>query len=77
AASQGGVDREPHWWLNLQADPRAEIGFRGRRIPVRAEEVGDDEHPALWARFVAASPRFVDYQAKVRRRIALVRLRPA
>jgi deazaflavin-dependent oxidoreductase (nitroreductase family) len=75
AASQGGVDREPHWWLNLQADPRAELGFRGERFDVVAEQVGDDEHPALWARFVAAWPRFVEYQAKVRRPISLVRLR--
>ena len=35
-ASQGGVDREPHRRLNLQADPRAEVAFRGRRMPVNA-----------------------------------------
>lgn len=77
AASHGGVDREPPWWLNLQADPHAQVTFRGERFDVVAHEVGDDEHPALWARFVAAWPGFAGYQAKVSRRIALVRLQRA
>ena len=75
AASHGGVDRDPPWWLNLQADPHAQVTTRGERIAVVATEVGDHEHAELWARFVAAWPGFAGYQAKVRRRIALVRLR--
>ena len=76
-ASQGGVDREPHWWLNLRADPRAEVEFRGQRISVRGEEIQGEARDAAWRRFVAALPRgqIEGYQAKVRRRIALVRLR--
>jgi deazaflavin-dependent oxidoreductase (nitroreductase family) len=79
AASQGGVDREPHWWLNLMADPRAEVEFRGERIPVVAEKVGDDKRPAVWARFSGAlgGGRFDGYQAKVRREIAVIRLKRA
>ena len=79
AASQGGVDREPHWWLNLQTDPHAELEFRGRRYPVRAEEIEGEARDTAWRRFVDALPRgqAEGYQAKVRRRIALVRLRPA
>ena len=75
AASHGGVDREPPWWLNLQADPHAQVTLRGERSAVVAEQVGDQEHAAVWARFVAAWPGFADYQAGVRRRIAVVRLR--
>lgn len=74
-ASRGGVDAEPHWWLNLQADPRAVVERRGERFAVVAERVGDDERAGVWARFVAAYAGFEDYQAGVRRRIALVRLR--
>jgi deazaflavin-dependent oxidoreductase (nitroreductase family) len=77
AASHGGVDAEPAWWLNLQADPHAQVAFRGERFDVVAHEVGDDEHPAAWARFVAAWPGFAGYQAKVSRRIAVVRLERA
>ncbi len=76
-ASQGGVDREPHWWLNLTADPRAQVEFRGERFPVVAEKVDDDARPAVWARFSAAlgGDRFDGYQAKVRREITVIRLR--
>lgn len=75
AASQGGVDREPQWWLNLLADPRATAELRGDRFPVTAAEVGQDERPALWARFVDTYAGFESYQAGVRRQIAVVRLR--
>lgn len=41
AASGGGIDREPQWWLNLQADPRGFAEAGGRRLvrlsPVAAE----------------------------------------
>jgi deazaflavin-dependent oxidoreductase (nitroreductase family) len=75
AASHGGVDREPPWWLNLTANPRAELEVRGERFPVTAEKVSDEERPGLWARFVGAYAGFESYQARVRREIALVRLR--
>ena len=77
AASQGGVDREPQWWLNLLADPHAEVEVRRERFTVTAERVSDEERPELWARFVAAYAGFEDYQARVRRQIAVVRLRRA
>jgi F420H(2)-dependent quinone reductase len=76
-ASQGGVDREPQWWLNLLADPHAEAVVRGERFAVVAEKVGDDERPAIWDRFVTAYEGFNDYQAKVQRQIAVVRLHRA
>jgi deazaflavin-dependent oxidoreductase (nitroreductase family) len=77
AASQGGVDREPQWFLNLLADPHAEVEVRRQRFAVTAEQVSAEERPALWARFVAAYAGFEDYQARVRREIAVVRLRRA
>jgi deazaflavin-dependent oxidoreductase (nitroreductase family) len=77
AASQGGVDREPHWWLNLRANPHGEVEFRGERFAVTAAEVEGAERSAVWARFATAlgGDRFDGYQAAVRRRIALIRLR--
>ena len=42
-----------------------------------AEQVGDDERQAIWDRFVATYQGFTDYQAKVQRQIAVVRLRRA
>jgi deazaflavin-dependent oxidoreductase (nitroreductase family) len=77
AASNGGIDCEPQWWLNYQADPNGEVEVRGRRWPVRAEEVRDEDRAALWQALMARCPTYDDYQAKVSRRIALVRLTPA
>ncbi len=76
AASHGGVDREPPWWLNLIANPSAELEVGGERFPVTAEKVSDAERPAVWARFVHTYAGFEKtYQPRVRREIALVRLR--
>nr|BFE55490.1 F420H(2)-dependent quinone reductase [Dactylosporangium thailandense] len=76
AASNGGIDREPQWWLNLLADPDAVVETRGERLRVTASEVRDEQRDALWARLVASLAAYEGYQAKVRRRIAVVRLRP-
>lgn len=77
AASNGGVDREPQWWLNLRADPGAEVEIRGRRLRVVASEVHRDERTALWARLVVSYADYDKYRSGVRRRIAVVRLRAA
>ncbi|MGY1696567.1 nitroreductase family deazaflavin-dependent oxidoreductase [Geodermatophilus sp. SYSU D00814] len=77
AASNGGVDAEPQWWLNLQADPRGEVEVRGRRWPVVATAADDADRGRLWQALMDRCPTYDDYQAKVSRRIALVRLSPA
>jgi deazaflavin-dependent oxidoreductase (nitroreductase family) len=77
AASNGGIDCEPQWWLNLQADPHGEVQVRGRRWAVTAGEVADADRDRLWQALMARCPTYDDYQAKVSRRIALVRLSPA
>lgn len=77
AASHGGVDREPPWWLNLLTDPRAELEVSGDRFAVVAQQVSDEQRPAIWRRFVDAFTGFETYQAGIRRQIALIRLRPA
>jgi deazaflavin-dependent oxidoreductase (nitroreductase family) len=76
AASNGGIDCEPQWWLNLQADPHGEVQVRGRRSAVTAAEVDDADRARLWQALMARCPTYDDYQAKVSRRIALVRLSP-
>ena len=77
AASNGGADWEPAWWLNLQADPRGEVEVGGRRVAVRAAAVEGEERATLWKRLSEALDVYDGYQAKVRRQIAVVRLTPA
>jgi F420H(2)-dependent quinone reductase len=76
AASNGGIDAEPQWWLNLQADPHGEVEVRGRRRPVTATVVDEGDRARMWAALMARCPTYDDYQAKVSRRISLVRLSP-
>ena len=76
AASNGGIDHEPQWWLNLQADPRGEAEIGGRRVPVVASEVADTDRQRLWDALMAKCPNYDGYQASVSRRISLVRLIP-
>jgi deazaflavin-dependent oxidoreductase (nitroreductase family) len=77
AASNGGVDAEPQWWLNLQADPHGEVEVRGRRWSVVASPVDNADRGRLWRALMERTPTYDEYQAKVRRQIALVRLSPA
>ena len=75
-ASNGGMDWEPAWWLNLQANPITEIQV-GRRVRrVRADRVGPEDRARLWPRLTRMYPAYEGYQRRVSREIALVRLRP-
>ncbi|GIH90601.1 nitroreductase/quinone reductase family protein [Planobispora siamensis] len=76
AASNGGIDCEPQWWLNLLADPHGEVEAGEGRVRVTASEAQGEERGLLWARLVESFSGYEDYQAAVRRRIAVVRLSP-
>jgi deazaflavin-dependent oxidoreductase (nitroreductase family) len=76
AASNGGSDWEPAWWLNMQANPHGTVEVRRQRHDVTATEVVGDEREAMWARLSSQLDTYDGYQRKVRRRIAVVRLTP-
>ena len=76
AASNGGIDSEPQWWLNLQADPHGAAEVEGRRIDVLASRVAEVDRQRLWGALMAKCPAYDKYQASVSRRISLVRLSP-
>jgi deazaflavin-dependent oxidoreductase (nitroreductase family) len=71
-ASKGGTDAPPAWFLNLQADPDAEIQIKGDRFPVRARVASDDEKPRMWDAMTAVWPDYDDYQKKTDRVIPVV-----
>ena len=77
AASNGGIDAEPQWWLNLQADPRGAVEVGGRRTAVVAARVEEADRQRLWDALMARCPTYDAYQASVSRRISLVRLTPS
>jgi F420H(2)-dependent quinone reductase len=74
--SNGGRDREPAWWLNLQAQPDAEVDIRKDERPVRARAATAAEQERLWPQFVAGLRNYAAYQKKTDRRIVVVILEP-
>jgi len=92
AASRGGTDRDPDWYLNLDAFEQQRVGGRregmpelippeveyagARRVAVRTEDLEGRDRTTWWERLVEVYPRFVDYQNRASRQIPVVRLRP-
>ena len=75
--SNAGQDRAPSWWLNLQADPRAEVEVRGEKHAVRARRASPEEQPRLWRGFVDQYSGFEDYGEMTEREIPVVILERA
>ena len=69
-AMNGWADPEPAWWLNLLANPDAQVVLPdGRPIDVVAREAGEGEREELWAQFVALdTAAYTDANAALRSR---------
>jgi deazaflavin-dependent oxidoreductase (nitroreductase family) len=75
-AAKGGHPRDPAWLHNLRANPDTEIQLGSRRVAVRATEAGPEERRRLWPKAVGSNALWGHYQARTRREIPLVILRP-
>lgn len=71
-ASKGGFANHPAWYLNLEANPAAEVELGADRIPVVARRASDDEKAALWPKLTAMYRDFDDYQARTERNIPVM-----
>jgi deazaflavin-dependent oxidoreductase (nitroreductase family) len=71
-ASKGGADDPPAWYLNLQADPNAEIQVKGDRFKVTARDANAEEKPDLWKTMTSEWPQYDEYQQKTDRQIPVV-----
>jgi deazaflavin-dependent oxidoreductase (nitroreductase family) len=74
-ASNGGLDRHPAWWLNLEAHPEAELQAGRERRAVTAHAAAPDERARLWADLTALAPGYLEYERRTDREIPLVVLR--
>jgi deazaflavin-dependent oxidoreductase (nitroreductase family) len=70
--SNGGEPRDPAWWLNLQADPHAEVQVREGRFAVVARLAGGEERARLWPQLKAWNRIYVRYEEKTDREIPVV-----
>ena len=69
-------ERHPAWTTNLVAYPDAEITVRGRRIPVHATLIPDDERDDAWATIERQWPGYRNYERTSGRTVRLFRLQP-
>ncbi len=74
AASNGGMDWFPAWWLNLKDNPNATVQIGSRKIPVTARKASPDERARLWPRFIGFYRGYAKYEQKTRREIPVVLL---
>jgi deazaflavin-dependent oxidoreductase (nitroreductase family) len=75
-ASYAGEHRDPAWWLNLKAQPDADVMVDGKRLRVRARELEGDRRALLWSRVVERDGSYDEYQRRTTRRLPLVALEP-
>ena len=75
-ASMGGAPKHPSWYLNLEANPDAEIQVKGDVIPVRAHTATAEEKPRLWKIVTEQWPNYDVYQTRTDRPIPVVVLSP-
>ena len=71
-ASDGGADRPPGWFSNLEAEPDVEVQVLDERFPARARVATPEERPAMWREMTSHWPAYDDYQRRTDREIAVV-----
>jgi deazaflavin-dependent oxidoreductase (nitroreductase family) len=76
-ASMGGWPTHPQWYLNVSANPAAEIQVKGEHIPVVARTASPEEKPRLWKIVSDQWPNYDVYQSRTERDIPVVVLTPA
>jgi deazaflavin-dependent oxidoreductase (nitroreductase family) len=75
-ASNNGQDADPGWWLNLLAEPQAEVTLGPETWPVCAALADPDERDRLWPELKRTNPAYSRYEKKTQREIPVVILRP-
>jgi deazaflavin-dependent oxidoreductase (nitroreductase family) len=75
-ASKGGSDQHPLWYLNLQANPRAEVTVGRKKREVRARDAQGEERERLWRALADVYTGYDNYAKKTSRRIPVVVLEP-
>jgi deazaflavin-dependent oxidoreductase (nitroreductase family) len=77
-ASNYGQERNPAWYHNLRANPRATICFEGITREVVARELDGEERERHYARGIEIYPGWTQYRKRAsHRRIPVMELTPA
>ena len=70
--SKGGADTHPGWYLNLQANPTAEVQVGREQFSVRARVATGQEREHLFEQMAQMAPPYRDYQQKTKRELPVV-----
>jgi deazaflavin-dependent oxidoreductase (nitroreductase family) len=70
--SKGGAPRNPDWYHNLVANPKARVEVGTEAYDVTARVATGEERERIWERQKRDIPTFADYELKTKREIPVV-----
>jgi deazaflavin-dependent oxidoreductase (nitroreductase family) len=76
AASRGGSDKNPMWYLNIKANPMVQVQIKKEVLELTARDANDEERERYWPSLVEMYPTYNDYQSWTDRVIPLVVCEP-
>ena len=77
AASKGGGPNHPHWLLNVRVNPAVTVEVGADEFPATATVIDDGpRRDELYAKLVAITDQFAEYERMTDRRIPIVVLEP-
>lgn len=76
AASKGGAEKNPMWYLNLKANPKVQVQIKKEVLDLTARDATDEERAEYWPQLVTMYPSYQDYQSWTDRTIPIVVCEP-
>jgi len=76
AASFGGSDKHPDWFLNLSQDSLVKMKVGTCDFPAKSYELFGQERERFWEKLVEYYPPFAKYQIRTSRIIPVVKFTP-
>src|ERR1700728_1806809 len=77
AASRGGSDKNPMWYLNLKANAEVSVQIKNEVLDLTGRDATDEERAKYWPQLVKMYPTFEDYQSWTDRTIPIIICDPA
>ena len=76
-ASLAGYDALPHWYLNLEKNPRVWVQEKDKKVPATARKLTREEKAPLWPRLLAeGQPLWAYFQMFTEREFPVVLITP-
>ncbi|WP_317930100.1 nitroreductase/quinone reductase family protein [Halioxenophilus sp. WMMB6] len=76
AASKGGADEHPAWYLNIRAADEVEFQIASQAFRASWREPEGAERDKIWNFMVDCYPFYANYQASTQRQIPLLVMKP-